>query len=448
MWRHLWPGVAEEDVPITSVTNGVHVPTWISRDMSEVFTTRLAADWRARLGDSEFWKGALRLPDRLLWKTRGALRARLVDFVRARVASQLERTGSSAATIRRTTVGLFDPEVFTIGFARRFALYKRAALLFRDAATARDLFESKRRPLQIVFAGKPHPEDPQGKRLFEEVVAISRRRPFRGRVVVIENYDMDVGRALVQGVDLWLNNPRRPLEASGTSGQKVPFNGGLNLSVLDGWWDEGYEPDAGWAIGERREYHDPGTQDAEDAASLYRVLTREVVPLFYARDRQGVPHEWLRRVKRSMATHIPRFSTVAMLGNYVRKLYEPAAESGRRLESRPALARDLVEAREQVRRCWPMVHQTAVRERRSRKQVRVGVEFFVAGLGEDQLEVRAQLNGSEDLAPVEVVRTRDAALEFQFDLPARARGPLRVTLWPRHAAGLLAETGLSCEVAW
>src|SRR5206468_8034565 len=242
-------------------------------------------EWSVRLDDASFWQRTSRLPERELWSVKQGLKAEMVCFVREREDARLKRLGMSAKKRQEAVESLLDPEVLTLGWARRFALYKRATLLFRDLGRVRRLFASRSRPLQIVFAGKPHPEDMQGKAVFEKVAAIARRKEFRGKVVLLENYDIEVARRLVQGVDVWLNNPRRPLEASGTSGQKIPINAGLNLSILDGWWCEGTAPDTGWAFGKPVEYSDPSFQDREDAEELYRTLEREVIPLYYRRDR-------------------------------------------------------------------------------------------------------------------------------------------------------------------
>jgi starch phosphorylase len=291
---------------------------------------------------------------------------------------RLKRLGWSAREIDEDLEDPFDHEVFTIGFARRFALYKRSALLFRDLDRAKRLFASRSRPLQIVFAGKPHPEDAQGKAVFEQIAAIAKRKEFRGRVVLLENYDIDLARVLVQGVDLWLNNPRRPLEASGTSGQKVPVNGGLNLSILDGWWCEGFSPRTGWAFGKPDEYADHEQQDDDDADALLRALERDVLPLYYRRDRHGVPVEWFRKVKTSMADLIPRFSTSHMVLEYARRLYQPALENGKALRAAGGRgARELVEWKDAVLRSWPLVH---VRSAKRAAGGKLEVEVFLGAL--------------------------------------------------------------------
>jgi len=441
MWSRLWPGFRPEDVPITSVTNGIHTPSWIAPQMDRLFRERLAEDWERHLDDAAFWRRTSRLPERELWSIKQELKAEMVRFVRRREDERLARLGWSAARRRAAVESLLDPEVFTIGFARRFALYKRAALLFSDLGRAARLFRSTARPLQVVFSGKPHPEDPQGKVLFERIAALTRRREFRGRVVLVENYDIEVARHLVQGVDLWLNSPRRPLEASGTSGQKVPANAGLNLSILDGWWDEGWSPQAGWAFGKPLEYADRDVQDDEDAADLYRVLECEVLPLYYRRDRSGVPAAWFRKVKTSMAELVPRFSTAHMVGEYARRLYLPALAGGEAMRARGArAARDLALWRERVETSWPLVHLRGA----ARRGRRVEVEVYLAGLSAADLACRDDagddrpLRGRDELGP--------GLWRLEIDVNSSA-APRRVLLYPTHARLLHSrELGLTLEI--
>jgi starch phosphorylase len=373
MWSKLWPGMQSEEVPITSVTNGIHTPSWVAPAFDALYREHLGERWCDQLANTAFWERVTAIPDRKIWIIKAGLKRRLVDFVRRRAAERLERSGASAAEILKSTENLLDPEAFTIGFARRFALYKRSALLFRDIERAARLFGSKDRPVQIIFAGKPHPEDPAGRAVFEEVHAISQRPEFKGRVVLLENYDIEVARHLVQGVDLWLNNPRRPLEASGTSGQKVPINAGVNLSNLDGWWCEGAAPDAGFSFGKTKEYSDPAQQDREDAESLLGVLERKVVPLYYRRDRRGLPKRWLDLVRSSMARLVPAFSTHTMVLRYAQDLYAPAYENGQLIRaSGHALARELAAWTAKVERSWPFVHVRAVRDVGTPKKVEGG----------------------------------------------------------------------------
>jgi starch phosphorylase len=312
---------------ILSVTNGVHTPTWVGRATRELFERHLDADLDDLDGLTDaghFWERVGRLPDRDLWDAHQHQKLQLAIFARQRLRLQLARHGESPSTLLELD-GALDPAILTIGFARRFATYKRAQLLFTDMERLTRLVWSADRPVQFVFAGKAHPADRPGQQVIQGIFARSRSAELRGRVFVLEDYNMRVAKLLVRGVDVWLNNPRRPLEASGTSGMKASANGVVNLSVLDGWWDEGWTGDNGWAIGGRVTNPDEGAQDWADALDLYRILEDEVVPRYYERTAAGLPREWLALMKRSMATTLWRFSTTRMLHEYAEQLYLPAA---------------------------------------------------------------------------------------------------------------------------
>ncbi len=433
MWNRLWPGFAPEEVPIGSITNGVHIPTWIFRHFSEEFDLHAGRNWAQRLDKTSTWKRFRRVSNETLWLLKNATRRRLVEFVRERKAREaardMARRGRPLEAARRDAENLLDPDVFTIGFARRFALYKRAALLFRDLKRARRLFNDPDRPVQIIFAGKPHPEDALGAKLFNRMAAIARRPEFAGKVVLLSNYDPGVARMLVQGCDLWLNNPRRPQEASGTSGQKVPINCGLNLSILDGWWPEGCEHGkTGWAIGKPIDYADPERQDREDHEDLYRVLTKEVIPLFYDRGRWGIPNRWFDLVVGAMEKLVPRFSATHMVAEYVRKLYRPAAENGRRLRaSGGRAARELAEWRRRVERSWPLVHVRRARRISPRKGE---VEIFAAGLGAEDLE--ADVRVGDEVRPLGAGRSAaEGIVRFTFSPAGTGSRGVRFRVWPR-----------------
>ncbi len=320
MWRHLFPGSAEER--IGAITNGVHTPTWMGPEMGALLRRHLGDDYDSRLLDPGFADDVLAIPEREVWDAHTAQKGRLLRLVRERVLGQLARHGRSPEDLRRVEA-LLEPDTLTLGFARRFATYKRADLIFRDLARLKALVNSSRR-IQIVFAGKAHPADKPGQDMLRRIFEAAMSADLWGHVVLIENYDMGVARFLVQGVDVWVNTPRRPLEASGTSGMKAAANGALNLSVLDGWWAEGYDPALGFAIGRAQDYGDFGTQDAEDAESIYRVLADEVAPTFYDRDASGLPVAWIGKMKRSIARLAPRFSTARMVRDYAIRAYVPA----------------------------------------------------------------------------------------------------------------------------
>lgn len=324
MWSCLWPGRPEEEVPIGHITNGVHALTWLAPEMQEVYDRYLGLDWGRRSGEPEAWRNIESVDDGELWETHVALKRRLIAFVRRRAAEQAARRGEPAEVIEQAGRAL-SMDALTIGFARRFATYKRAGLVFSELDQVAALVNDPQRPIQFIFAGKAHPRDDPGKHVLREIFELTRDPRFAGKILFIEDYDMNIGRHLVQGVDVWLNNPRRPLEASGTSGQKVVLNGGLNLSVLDGWWTEAYDGANGFAIGLGETHTAVEIHDARDASNLSDTLIREVIPLFYARDGDGLPRAWIRRMKRAIRTLGWRFNADRMVMDYVRHCYIPSA---------------------------------------------------------------------------------------------------------------------------
>lgn len=323
MFQDLWPRLPVDEVPITSITNGVHVPTWINGDLAALYDQYLQPEWRERLEEAKMWELVHEIPNQELWEMHRKRRRRMVAFVRERAVASAQQRKASAAEVRRLQEVL-DPDVFTIGFARRFATYKRATLIFRDVARLKKILNNPKMPVQIVIAGKAHPKDHPGKTLIREIYTLSRDPEIAKRLIFIEDYGIQVAREMVQGVDLWLNNPRRGEEACGTSGMKASMNGVLNLSVLDGWFDEAYEVSGGWAIGDRVEYAED--QDDMHASAIYSTLENEIVPLFYANldSDYEYPVEWLRRMKTCIANITPRFSCGRMVGEYMSELYQPA----------------------------------------------------------------------------------------------------------------------------
>src|SRR5579862_9505041 len=324
MWTGLYPGRIEDEVPIGHITNGVHVPTWLAPQMFRLYDRHLGTGWHEHSGESRIWEGIENIDDGELWETHGALKLRLLEFVRRRAVEQSERRGESPETLQRLT-RVLSPDALTIGFARRFATYKRANLLLADIEKLIIMVNDPNRPIQFVFAGKAHPRDEPGKRVLQQIAELMRDTQFADKFVFVEDYDINVGRLFVQGVDVWLNNPRRPLEASGTSGQKVVLNGGLNLSVPDGWWAEAYDGLNGFSIGTGRTHSNMQIHDTRDGEELYRVLREEVIPLFYQRDRDGLPRGWIKRMKRTIRTLGWRFNANRMVMDYTLKCYVPAA---------------------------------------------------------------------------------------------------------------------------
>jgi starch phosphorylase len=373
LWKDVWVGVPEEEVPITSITNGVHTRTWMAPEFASLYD-RYLPGWEERLTDVEYWRGVYDIPDESLWSVHQTLKLRLIDFVRERVRRQRERLGESPEK-QRAASRLLNPEVLTIGFARRFATYKRATLLFSDPERLLRLMDNTERPVQFVFAGKAHPRDEPGKRFIQEVYKFSRMPEFENRIVFLEDYDTYVGRRMYQGVDLWLNNPLRPLEASGTSGMKLPPNGGLNLSVLDGWWCEAFAQNqkAGWAIGREISGGSDEFQNEVDVASVFHILETQVIPLYYAKPDGRLPLAWLQLMRESIRSITPVFNTHRMVREYMERLYEPAAMAHRVLgERKGEKAIQLSRWKDKIRKDWPSVEVLQVEAQGPGGQVEVG----------------------------------------------------------------------------
>jgi starch phosphorylase len=324
MWTGLYRGSSEEAVPIGHITNGVHVPTWLAPQMSRLYARHLGPDWQQHSMEPGLWERIEDIDDGELWETHLNLKARLLEFVRRSAVGQAERRNEAPEILQRHSRAL-SPDALTVGFARRFATYKRADLILKDFERLIAMVNDPKRPIQFVFAGKAHPHDVPGKATLQRIAELMRTPNVADRFIFIEDYDINVGRYLVQGVDVWLNTPRRPLEASGTSGQKVVLNGGLNLSVLDGWWAEAYDGLNGFAIGAGRTHSNVDLHDARDGEDLYRVLKEEVVPLYYERDQDGLPRGWVRRMKRTIRTLGWRFNAARMVMDYTQKCHIPAA---------------------------------------------------------------------------------------------------------------------------
>ncbi|HQV93807.1 MAG TPA: alpha-glucan family phosphorylase [Anaerolineales bacterium] len=323
MWNFLWADKAEKDVPITYVTNGVHTANWMARRLTNLFSKHLGSDWYDHLDEPEFWSKVDEIPDNELWAVRLHLKRKLSFYLRERVRDRWTVGGFHPVQVVSSGV-LINPYALTIGFARRFATYKRASLVMRDVERLLNIVNKPNMPVQILFAGKAHPADEGGKQLIQQVYQTVKKAETGGRIVFIEDYDMNLARYLVQGVDVWMNTPRRPFEASGTSGMKAALNGALNFSVLDGWWREAYNGKNGWSIGRDEQIDDSDQQDAEDAESLYSTLENEIIPLYYDRDPKEISHEWIARVKDNLKTNIPKFSTRRMVKEYVENLYVKA----------------------------------------------------------------------------------------------------------------------------
>ncbi len=385
LWKDVWTGVPSHEVPITSVTNGIHTKTWMAPEFSALYDKYLG-NWEENLTNEDFWRRVIDIPDAVLWDTHQKLKLRLVQFVRERVRMQRERVGESPESIRAAN-RILDPEILTIGFARRFATYKRGVLLFSDKERLKKLLNDTTRPVQFIFAGKSHPRDEGGKALIQEVYKFSREADFRGRIVFVEDYDTYIARRLVQGVDLWLNNPLRPLEASGTSGMKAPPNGGLNLSVLDGWWCESYNGNNGWAIGAEITDGSVEFQSEVDSSSLYQLLENQIIPLYYAKPDGKLPLAWLQLMRESIRSVTPVFNTHRMVKEYAERLYIPAEKSYENLvRDNCAAATNLSQWKSKMRKDWPQIqiHDVQVGNA-DRQNIPVGESL--------QLTARVQLGG-------------------------------------------------------
>jgi starch phosphorylase len=396
----LWPQIEAEENPMTYVTNGVHVPTFLALEWIELFDQFLGYEWRHRMSDPGFWSRIDRIPDHLFWSVHQSLKSQMLQLIRHRITHQHLRNHGSQAHLDRMFryADPANPNVLTIGFARRFATYKRATLLFENLDWLREIVADGERPVLFIFAGKAHPADQPGQELIRQIYHIMHMPEFVGKVLLAEGYDLNMARRLVAGVDVWLNNPVYPLEASGTSGMKAGINGVLNLSVLDGWWGEGYDGTNGWAIKPAPENMDEYRRNKEDSQTLYELLQDQVIPLYYKRDKFGYSPEWVKMAKTSIATLLPRFNASRMVSEYVSRFYLPAAKAGRYLaQENYARARSLAQWKQRVRAAWPGV--TLRRLDTPPRRIRFGEEV--------RIEVGVRLNGlqPEDVV-VELLLTR------------------------------------------
>ena len=411
MWQSVWPGVPKAEIPIRHVTNGIHTFTWMAPEIRALLEKAGGAMTEEDLAKAEEWKKRVAFKDKEYWTTHQKMKLRLLQFVRANVRTQRLRNGAKPAEIRETDQ-MLDPKALTIGFARRFATYKRAALLFRDLDKLAQIVNDPARPVQFLFAGKSHPADEGGKKLIQQIFQISQLPQFKDRIVFVENYDFNVARHLYHGCDVWLNNPTRPLEASGTSGEKVITNGCLNFSVRDGWWDEAFDGTNGWAIGDDTFRLEPEVQDEFDSFSIYEILKHEIVPLYYDQDVDGVPKRWIERVRRSLLTIGPVYNTSRMVADYAGEFYRRAAEKGRMFaENGWQKSKELAVWKDKVRRAWGKVRANAVTWNGPiRTTVNVGdtvpvtAHVFLGDLQAEEVAVEAYLKAVEPGGASKVVR--------------------------------------------
>ena len=370
MWHGIWPDVPVNEIPIGHVTNGVHFVSWTAREMQHLYDRYLGPRWREQQADPKVWQRSEHIAPEELWRTHERRRQRLVTFARRRMRTQLHNMGASRTQIEAADE-ILDPEALTIGFARRFAPYKRSTLLLRDPERLSRILNNPDRPVQVIFAGKAHPRNDPGKHLLQRIVQLSQQEDLRRKLIFLEDYDMGVSRYLVQGADIWLNTPRRPREASGTSGMKATANGVLNLSILDGWWDEAYLPDVGWAIGRGEIYDDEHYQDQVEAENLYGLLELDIIPEFYDRGADGLPRSWIARMKANICKLCPSFNTHRMVEEYAEKFYLPANNRYNQLTNHDLTrAKSLAAWKERVVSGWPLVRVEEVKtELKSELQV-------------------------------------------------------------------------------
>lgn len=376
MWANIWPDFPDEDSPIEGITNGIHIPSWISTDMGSLYDRYLGRRWMEDPDNKKVWDRINAIPDSEIWRTHERRRERLVGFARRRLLNQLKDRGVSKSYYERA-VEVLNPEALTIGFARRFATYKRGNLIFRDPERIARILNSHDKPVQIIFSGKAHPRDSAGKKIIKDIIHFINEGPFRSHVVFIEDYDINVARYMVQGVDVWLNTPRRPEEACGTSGMKAAANGALNMSILDGWWDEAYDRDNGWAIGRGEEYEDLDLQDDVESRAIYTLLEEEIVPMFYNQGPDNIPKEWVKMMKNSLISLCKYFNTHRMVEDYLIKLYFPASKQQRVFIDDPEHCKELSSWKREIKANWNSIRPINLNTRQNGNAVEVYNSYSV-----------------------------------------------------------------------
>lgn len=418
MWAGLWPGVPVSEVPIIPITNGIHIKSWLSDEMNSLYERYFGANWTDETADKSVWENIGQIPDEELWRAHQQGKEQLIVFARSRLKTQMQRRGTYHTELNWAEEVL-DPEALTIGFARRFATYKRGDLLFKDPKRLIKLLTDSKRPVQIIFSGKAHPRDTEGKDIIRQIVHFAAQYDVRRRIVFLEDYDVNVARLLVRGVDVWLNTPRRPMEASGTSGMKAAINGALNMSTLDGWWCEGYLPEAGWVIGAGESYEDDGYQDMVESQAIYNLLENEIVPLFYTRSADNLPKAWLCRVKNSIKWITPRFNTHRMAAEYTRRFYNPAMARWHYLTAENmSRARALSSWQADIKRTWS---EFAIKD--VKIHLNNGEETEQLNPRQARLKVGSQLS-VRALVKLGKVRPQDVSVEL-YHGPVDANGIIR-----------------------
>jgi len=442
MWRNVWNGFPDDEVPITSVTNGVHTYSWVARANNDLYKTYLGPRYIEQPEDPTCWNNVNRIPNSELWRAHQRNKEKLVFFTRSRLKRQLEAKGKSRNEINRG-MEIFDPYALTIGFARRFATYKRGYLLFKDMDRLRKIIANSQRPIQFIFAGKAHPKDNNGKEIIKSIMHMAQREEFRNNIVFLENYDIDLAKRLVAGVDVWLNNPRRPEEASGTSGMKAALNGALNLSILDGWWVEGYTPETGWAISGASHYNNQEEQDYIESQALYDILERDVIPMFYDRNKEDFSLDWVTMMKHSIIMAGKDFSSHRMLREYTEKFYIPAIQShDKMVDDGYAFTRDVNVWNKRIIKDWNKVMVSSVDMPSLNGSAKVGqtmpikIKVFLGDLNPDDVKVevmRGSLNAQDQIIDSEIFTanleesTPDGHHLYNVDIVCTRSGRLGIT---------------------
>lgn len=421
MESYIWPQVPPKESPIRYITNGVHVPTFLAREWTNLFDLRFGAIWQRQFRNPDYWSIIKTIPDHQFWSVRQSLKARMLEAISNRVKTQHRRNGLSEPQIRRLT-HLLDPtqpNLLVFGFARRFATYKRATLIFSDPERLSRILNNPENPAIIIFSGKAHPLDKPGQELIRQINVFSRMSQFEGKIILVENYDLSISRVLVAGVDVWLNTPEFPLEASGTSGQKAAINGVLNLSVLDGWWGEGYQENNGWAISPHGDQFSPEFRDREEANELMEIIEHEVIPLFFQRDGSGFSSRWIEKSKASMSTLIPAFNAQRMVMDYVENFYAPAMDIGNQLIERNYQgAKELAAWKKKIKKAWGKVkieqNNDIKYELYKGQPLIIEVKIYLAGLDYNDLVVDCLIGKNSETG--EFVHRQCKEFQYKHDL--------------------------------
>lgn len=416
LWEDVFKDIPKEEVPISHITNGVHTETWLSKEFRKLYNEYLEDNWEQKVDSTDVWQKVDTIPAIKLWETHLHRKNRLIDVVKNRLESRNRRNGVPPHITAKMFENLKADTLF-IGFARRFATYKRATLMFKDRGRLLKMLNSKEHPIVFFFAGKAHPADRPGQEFIREIYKMSLEDDFIGKIIILENYNMNLARYLVSGVDIWMNNPRRPREASGTSGQKVPINGGINFSVMDGWWVEGYNTKNGWTIGEEKEYLNNEIQDSEDSASLYYTMENTIIPEYFEFGKQGYSEAWVQRMKESIKSVVPQFSTGRMVKDYTNRLYMPACKYDDKVKAdNNKIAIELVEWKRIIKNEWPQVWVTEINpseEFINELEIRIRAEIQLGKLKPDNVitEVYMLREGHEDEGPVSITELKMSSRE-------------------------------------